>query len=263
MNSYEMALNILTIEGVECIPIDQDKRPALAFKDTPITTDFIEEHATIYANSPGLAVLCRGLWCIDIDKGHGDGVNGFQSLQESEYMPELLNNLNTWQQKTPSGGRHLIYKKREGIPYRQKISFMPGVDIKAHHNNYFLLSGSRTARGVYQSNHKRPQYYAGELESHIFEEEDTGAGFVSPVLQSMDFSHLKPYAHHGKGKGKEAYNRIIRGESVNRNNDLFLASSYCKACGIPIDPLITLIGDIKNGDAFTESEFLKTVNSAQ
>ena len=80
------------------------------------------------------------------------------------------------------------------------------------------------------------------------------------MLQDHDFSHFKS---SGKaGLGKQAYERIIKGESLDRNNDLFLASTYAKQYKIDLEPLKVLIGSIKSGDVFTENEWIATVESA-
>lgn len=254
-------------EEMEFIPV-QNKLPLVKYKDVPITAEFIEAHQTEYQQASAMAVLCRGVWCIDIDVNHG-AVNGFESLKGLPYYEELKKNaLATWRQKTPSGGRHLIFKKRDGINYHQKINYVPGVDIKAHPNNYFLMGGSRTKKGQYLTNDMPPAFYVGELESQIFgssgsyQQQLNRRYSVKNVLPDYDFSHLEHY-RTGTGAGKEAYQRIIDRTSVNRNNDLFLASSYCKACHVSLEPLKVLIGDVKNGDEFTEAEWVATVESAQ
>lgn len=56
----------------------------------------------------------------------------------------------TLQAKTASGGKHLFYFKREDIQISQMIGFLPGVDIKAHPNNYVLVAPSATDKGQYE-----------------------------------------------------------------------------------------------------------------
>ena len=267
MNTLEAALGFLDV-GIETVPLNQYKRPLMRFKDLPITREVIESKANLYLTAPMLAVLCRGVWCIDIDRNHGDELDGFVSLKGiSEYQEIVHNASQTWGQKTPSGGRHIIFKKHNGIEYRQKIGYLDGIDIKAHHNNYFVLGGSVGAKGKYELNGKEPIVYQGEFEQRVFsssgsyEEQTLEKYSARYILKDYDFSHLDT-RRTGEGKGKQAYERIVKGQSFNRNEDLFKACSYARACNVSIDPLKVLIGDVKGHDEFTESEFYATVKSA-
>lgn len=270
MNGYELATRMLD-DGIECIPLNIEKRPMLDFANVPITEEFIEYHRQEYSYCSGLGVLTRKVWCIDLDN-HGDTImTGFRSMKENKYHDELDKNaINTWIQLTPSGGVHFIFKKHEGYDYGQKLGYLKNVDIKANNNNYFVLAGSVTKQGVYASNTQEPIEYSGDFEDRIFnwegknyDEQFTLKHSVSRRLPDLEI----PYIHSrpiGKGgRGKEAYERIISGQSDLRNNDLFYAASYAKTCGIDIEPLRVLIGTRKGKDVFTEKEFQKTVDSAK
>lgn len=262
MNGYELAIE-LSEYGLQVIPLDKQKKPIVSFKDKTIDQEFINRNIESYSKVSALGMLTRGVWCIDIDL---HGVNGFESLKRNPYYDELVENAkNTLVQSTPSGGKHIIFKKRNGIEYSQKIGYLDGVDIKAHYNNYFVFGGSVTKKGKYEiTNLFEPNFYDGEFENHIFsirgnfEEQKFNKYSVAATLVNYDFSHLTGSG----GLGKKAYERIIKGESIERNNDLYLASSYAKQCGKPIEPLKKLIGSVKNGDVFTESEWIATVESA-
>lgn len=266
--NMELAAREVLKRGVQCVPLDSNKKPIVSFKDVQIDSRFIDENLQAYQSTMVLGVLTRGLWCIDIDIDHVEGVSGFESLKGNPYLSELTENINnTLVQTTPSGGKHIIFLKSENIDvYRQKIGYLPGVDIKAHPNNYFVLAGSRTAKGMYEHNKKRATYYNGEFEERIF---GTPGSFrkqieekysVKNVLHDWNFSHLKGTGNGGQGK--QAYQRIIDSESNDRNNDLYLAATYAKQYNIDLEPLKVLIGDVKGGDVFTESEWIGTVDSA-
>lgn len=256
MRCYQLAMEFLK-SGVQTIPLNWYKRPKVAFADIPITREFIEQHAEAYATAKGLGWLCRDYWCIDIDLHTG---NGFESLKESPFYYEIVENARrTLIQTTPSGGKHIIFKKHKGLEYSQKIGFLDNVDIKAHDNNFFVTTGLYKS-GTYVFNDRPAVQYQGELEQAIFNPPEVRYS-MRKVLSDYDFSHLR--ASGGKGLGKEAYQRIVKGQSINRNQDLYLASSYAKQCGQPLEPLTVLIGHIKNGDVFTEREWLATVNSAK
>lgn len=266
MSGYHVAKELLQ-KNIQVIPLDQYKKPTVAFKDAVIDDDFIEYHARYYHQTHVLGVLTRDVWCIDIDVDHAEGKNGFESIEHIPFNDELVANMdNTLVQTTPSGGKHIIFKKRAGINYSQKIDYLPSVDIKAHPNNYFVLAGSKTVKGKYTHNGVRVTKYEGEFEKRIFSKRGNYSQqllddySVQNTLKNYDFSHLK---NHGKsGLGKQAYQRIVDGQSTERNNDLYLAVSYAKQCNVDIEPLRVLIGDVKNGDEFKQSEWEATVRSA-
>ena len=52
--------------------------------------------------------------------------------------------------RSASGGKHLLYFKRDDEPITQMIKFLPGVDIKAHENNYIIVAPSATENGQYE-----------------------------------------------------------------------------------------------------------------
>lgn len=265
--AYDVALGMLE-GGVQCIPLNESKRPMLNFADVTITKDFINRNEE-YQRARALGVLTRGLWCIDIDKHGGTFVTGYYSMGKIPYYDELdCNAKKTWIQQTPTGGMHIIFKKREGIEYSQHNGYLKNVDIKANDNNFFVMGGSVTKAGIYNLNAQEPILYDGEFEERIFNRE--GSTFEEQVIAKLSLKNVLPqptlssYQPRGKGgRGKQAYQRIIEGVSETRNEDLFLAASYAKTCNIAIEPLTVLIGDVKGRDRFTEKEFWKTVASAR
>ena len=269
MNGYEYA-QLLLSKGVQCIPLNEYKTPRVSFKDIPVTSVFLETYQQLYESSQCLGALTRGLWCIDIDRNHADGVDGYESLKPIPFFDELTANMNqTMTQTTPSGGIHIIFQKSKEVEYSQKIAYLPGVDIKANDNNYFVLAGSTTAKGRYTRNELPPKKYEGSFENRIigskgnFRQQIMEQHSVKRIFPDHDFSHFSGKLTKGRGGlGKQAYQRIVDGTSLDRNNDLYLAASYAKACNVDIEPLKVLIGTNKDRDVFTESEFYKTVNSA-
>ena len=265
MTGYHVAKYLLK-KNIQVIPLNQYKKPSIPFADIDVTDDFIEYHSSLYHQTHVLGVLTRGLWCIDIDVDHQEGSNGLESLKMIPFYAEVVANAqNTLVQTTPSGGKHIIFKKRVGIEYGQKIDYLPSVDIKAHNNNYFVLANSQTRKGIYKHNGQDVTEYNGEFEKRIFSKRGNYTQQVfepysmKQVLSDHSFDHL------GAGKGglgKQAYQRIVNGESEYRNNDLYKAASYAKQCNIDIEPLRILIGDNKNGDIFDERSWEATVRSA-
>lgn len=265
MTGYHVAKKLLK-KQIEIIPLNKHKKPTVSFANNVITDDFIERYSTQYHQANVLGVLTRSVWCIDIDVDHEEGQSGFESLKQIPYYKEFVTNAqNTLVQTTASGGKHIVFKKREDIDYSQKIGYLPAIDIKAHPNNYFVLAGSVTTKGKYTHNGQSVAFYQGEFEKRIFSKSGNYAQqilepySIKRVLPNYSFEHIRG----GKGgEGKRAYQRIIDGQSEYRNNDLFKAVSYAVQCNVDIEPLRVLIGDNKNGDVFTERDWEATVRSA-
>ena len=265
MTGYHVAKHLLK-KNIEVIPLNQHKKPTVSFADKDVTDEFIEYHSYQYHQTNVLGVLTRGVWCIDIDVDHEDGKNGFESLKQIPYYDELVTNVqNTLVQTTASGGKHIIFKKYDNIEYGQKLGYLPSVDIKAHHNNYFVLAGSRTAKGLYKHNGVNVSVYQGEFEKRIFSKP---GNYTQQVLEPYSIKRALPnysFSHVSGGKGgegKRAYQRIIDGQSEYRNDDLYKAVSYAIQCNVDIEPLRVLIGDNKSGDVISEKEWEATVRSA-
>lgn len=267
MSNSSKAMYLLT-KGIQTIPLNSNKTPIVSFKDIAITNDFINEYKHIYDNTSALGVLTRGVWCIDIDIKPHMSKNGLESLKEIPFYKEIVTNAKaTYVQTTGTGGKHLIFKKRPDINYSQKIGYLENVDIKANDNNYFVLAGSETQSGKYTHNNVPIKYYDGNFEKRIFtndgnyHEQAIKKYSLKNVMHDYNFDHLKPFRSGKGGKGKQAYQRIINGQSEYRNEDLYKAVSYATACNVDIEPLRVLIGDNKAGDVMTLREWEGTVRS--
>lgn len=132
--------------GFSVIPINpKNKMPLIDFADKPaLTAEEIEKFWNGYPNA-NIAIRTTNFFVIDIDK-HGKS-NGFESLKKWKHLNLIEPTL---QAKTASGGKHLFYFKRDDTPISQMIGFLPGVDVKAHENNYVLVAPSATDKGQYE-----------------------------------------------------------------------------------------------------------------
>lgn len=132
--------------GFSVLPINpKNKMPLIDFSDKPAMTALeIEQFWEGYPNA-NIALKTTNFFVIDIDR-HGKA-NGFESLKRWQYLNLIEPTL---QAKTASGGKHLFYFKRDDTPITQMIGFLPGVDIKAHENNYVLVAPSATSKGQYE-----------------------------------------------------------------------------------------------------------------
>lgn len=85
------------------------------------------------ANGDNIGVVCvkSGIVVVDIDVKHG-GVDAWAALCMEHGEPK------TRTQITPSGGRHYLFKARQGVRYRGKIQ--NGIDIR--HNHQIVVAPS-------------------------------------------------------------------------------------------------------------------------
>lgn len=124
--------------GFDVVPlIPNTKRPMRKFADRPPMTE--EEIIEVWTKTPNANIALKTIdfFIIDIDT-HGE-VNGYQSLKKWEHVRTIPR---TSQVISASGGKHLYFKKPIGFELPQKISFLDGVDIKAHINNYVVAPPS-------------------------------------------------------------------------------------------------------------------------
>lgn len=104
-------------------------------KDATDNADTIRAWWNVHPDA-NLALACgepSGIWVVDVDVGHKQGVDGFATLARAGItLPETI------YQNTPSGGRHYLYRLDDGDkPPRNKNSFMPGIDIRG--TGYYIV----------------------------------------------------------------------------------------------------------------------------
>ncbi|GEA92744.1 DNA primase [Pediococcus damnosus] len=114
------------------------KKPLIKFADQPALTEaeirkLWEKHP--YAN---IALRTINFFVVDIDR-HTNGANGFKSIKEFNH-PDYFRK--TLKQRTAGNGLQLFYLKRDDMQIQQNIGWLPGVDIKAHPNNYVVVAPS-------------------------------------------------------------------------------------------------------------------------
>lgn len=280
MTYHTTALAFLK-KGYQVIPLSRKTgNPIIKFKDIPITEDIIK---SVNWFNCDYALLMRGIWAIDIDTHNMDetiaeglkfllrsqkadllsvlstdqnnyGLDGYSSILRSEHKDELIKNFkNTFLELTASGGMHALFKKRDGVDYSQKIGVMSGIDIKANDNNYVKIFPSE-GREVLQAVKELP-FYDGEFEKTVFEPKQQ--------IITQYFSDSLPSTLNSNHKGKEAYDRIIVGTCMNRNDDLFKASCWAIENNQSLADLMVIIGSVKGRDVFTQEEFERTIESAR
>lgn len=135
--------------GLSVLPMD-GKTPLIKFADRPPLT--VEEIKAIWKKHPlaNVALRTNKFFVVDIDR-HEGSEDGFKSIEEiTDMLPDTL------AQKTAGGGKQLFYLKRNENEVRQNIGFLPGVDIKAHANNYVVVAPSSKGAKHYEWLNKLP-----------------------------------------------------------------------------------------------------------
>lgn len=144
MDKLQSALKYARL-GYSVLPMN-GKHPLIKFADRPaLTTDQIKKCWSKYPKA-NIALRTTNFFVVDIDtkKAHGkDGMKSIKQLPSGVILP-------TRTQKTASGGYQMFYMKPPGSHLTQAIGLLPGVDIKAHPNNYVLVPPSTTEKGEYR-----------------------------------------------------------------------------------------------------------------
>lgn len=132
--------------GFSVIPIGQNKRPLIKFADKPpLTTNQIKE---IWAKYPdaNIALKTEKFFVVDVDR-HSTNIDGLNSIRELNH-PEWFRN--TLAEKTAHKGFHFFFQKPINEKITQNIGFLPGVDLKAHPNNYIVVAPSKLNSNSYE-----------------------------------------------------------------------------------------------------------------
>lgn len=131
-------------QGYSVLPMD-GKRPLIKFADRPVLT--IDQIKAFWQKHPAANIALRTIdfFVVDIDTKQAHGKDGKQSISQ---LPKGVM-LPTRTQVTASGGFQMFYMKPQGNQLKQVIGLLPGVDIKAHPNNYVLVPPSTTDKGQY------------------------------------------------------------------------------------------------------------------
>ncbi|WP_099974225.1 bifunctional DNA primase/polymerase [Lactobacillus terrae] len=193
-------------KGMSVLPM-VDKQPLIKFADKPpLNSDEIKE---IWGKHPDaqLALRTTNFFVVDIDR-HDDGADGFQTIENYE-RKELLKS--TLSQKTAGGGCQLFYLKRDDIEVRQNIGWLPGVDIKAHENNYVLISPSEINGKKYEWENHNPIVTPSKKLIQLINQRENKS--------SVDFTN---YNSGTKTATTKLFESLVNGlgDNGSRNNEL-------------------------------------------
>lgn len=150
MNERVEAAKMYARQGFSVIPVFK-KKPMIKFADKPpLTVDEIEEFWKVhpYAN---VALKTDKFFVIDVDRHEGgeDGLKSILALNHNEWFESTLC------QKTAGNGYQFFFNKK-GLKLEQCIGILPGVDLKAHDNNYVVVAPSVRNEKKYEWLEERP-----------------------------------------------------------------------------------------------------------
>lgn len=198
-------------KGLSVLPM-LDKKPLITFADKPpLTVDEVKHYWKQFPYAQ-IAIRTIDIFVIDIDTKAAHGSDGFASLDKfNQEHPGLI--IPTLEQETSSGGRQLIYFKRPDMDITQHIQWLPGVDVKAHVNNYFMIAPSERKGKEYKWLNHNP--------------------IVTPKPELIEMVNKKPVSKSNYNPGKyefsddktatsELFESIVNGlgETGGRNNAL-------------------------------------------
>lgn len=144
MNKLQSAIKYAKL-GYSVLPMN-GKHPLIKFADhPPLTNDQIVKCWTKHPTA-NVALRTTNFFVVDIDTKQAHGKDGMKSIKQ---LPSGVI-LPTRTQKTASGGYQMFYMKPPDSHLTQVIGLLPGVDIKAHPNNYVLVPPSTTEKGEYR-----------------------------------------------------------------------------------------------------------------
>lgn len=261
--------------GFYVVPIEpHSKRPAIAFKDQPaLTQDEIKE---LWSKNPNYNIALRTVnhFVIDIDSPAHTGsssINGFTSLKQ---IPRELF-IKTYAEKTASGGMHLYYYKPKNFKLHplQMLDLLPGIDIKAHPNNYSLVAPSTQGGGKdYTVIRDEPIVIAPyALIEYLQKIYDQSKGLQATSNYKAPVANSNFVANSWTGK---LINEIAQSyEAGNRNNTIAYLTGKMLRAGADGEAILIILHDVNrrffrkldNGSKvpapLSEAEITRTFNS--
>lgn len=199
--------------GFSVIPT-AGKKPLVKFADKPQLS--VNEIESFWRKNPfaNIALKTDRFFVIDVDQ-HEGGENGIESIKDLNH-PEWFEG--TLCQKTAHGGLQYFFAKPTGMKIAQNIAFLPGVDIKAHPNNYVVVAPSKMDGGAYEWLNTNPMLSPSEGLLALIKDKSKPAFEPSQVGAN--------YTPGRRTQTTELFESIVNGlgETGGRNNAL---AAFC------------------------------------
>lgn len=236
-------------KGFSVIPV-LDKQPLIKFADRkPLTTSEIKSFWLTHPYA-GIALKTDKFFVVDVDRHDGgdDGTESIKGLGHNDWF-------NTLCQRTAHGGYQFFFAKpKERIT--QNIGFLPGVDIKAHKNNYVVVAPTEIDGSHYQWLNKKPMAKPDEGLIKLIEEK------AQPVRSSVKLTEYEP---SGKTQTSKLFEQIVTGlgETGGRNNALASFAGALLFRNVEPKAVLELarIANENTPNSLPDNEVIKTVNS--
>lgn len=190
------------------------KRPLIKFADQPpLNAEQINEYWRLWPDA-NIALRTVDFLVVDIDTKQAHGANGLASAKQLTKDGLLTRTL---EQVTASNGRQLFYSKPPDTEVKQVIGLKPGIDIKAHPNNYVVVPPSNTSKGQYHWIDETAQM------------QQPPAGLIDLINSYHPQNHVVP-TYHQRPSGKlwtgTVLDNVIKGAPQGQRN-MFLT----RLCG--------------------------------
>lgn len=239
--------------GFSIIPIGSNKKPLIKFADkNPLTESEIKR---IWERFPlaNIALKTDKFFVIDVDRhGEADGMESIKALKHDEWFK------NTLAEKTAHDGFHFFFAKPNDFEIKQNIGFLPGVDLKAHKNNYVVVAPSELNGKKYQwlnNNPIRPAP-AGLLE--LIKEKQTEEIDVNDNLQGA-------FITKDKSITAQLFEKVVDGLGKTGGRNNALASFVGALLFRGVDPnkayQLAIIANEHTASKLSDDEVFKTCAS--
>lgn len=236
--------------GFSVLPM-LNKKPLIKFADQPALT--VEEVKRIWQKYPyaNIALRTTNFFVVDIDR-HDGNANGFESIKKFNHDDFFRKTL---MQSTAGGGQQMFYLKRDDISIQQNIGWLPGVDIKAHDNNYVVVAPSQIGDRNYKWINQNPIATASiELVQAINEKSKTTT--YTPDQLKFDGA---------KNATTELFEQIVNGlgETGGRNNALaaFVGGLLFRNVDVKETYQLAILANQNTADRLSDAEVNRTFQS--
>ncbi|WP_338217913.1 bifunctional DNA primase/polymerase [Lacticaseibacillus salsurivasis] len=245
--------------GYYVLPIAAgDKTPLVEFADRPPMTAAEIKQAWQRHPNANIALRTVDFFVVDIDE-HEDGADGKASFKEygkdhrDLFPPTLM-------QKTGHGGIQIFYKKPRGSEMTQVIGWLPGVDVKAHVNNYVLAAPSS---GYKWQNDEEMALAPQELVDAIYSVKKQ-VSHDEPDFEQMSLTDRERQLGQ-RSKTAELFEQIVNGlgETGGRNMALaaFVGGLLYRNVNAKAVYELAMLANQNTPKSLDDREFDKTFNS--
>lgn len=229
------------------------KKPLVKFADkTPLTPDDLRKIWNDNKYIPiNIALKTDKFFVVDVDRHEGgeDGTASIKKLGHPEWFSKTLC------QETAHGGFQFFFKKpAERIT--QNIGFLPGVDIKAHPNNYVVVAPSKIDGRHYRWLGKKPMQEPAEDLIRLIEEKGQPQGTTGD---------LQKFQIKGKTQTSKLFEQIANGLGPTGGRNDTLAAFAGGLLFRNVDPEVVYelaqLANSRTKDSLSDKEVFTTVQS--